>query len=43
MEQLFYILDTTTDTKVIENLTHEQAVDWIKQYGSIISHILVAQ
>jgi hypothetical protein len=43
MEQLYYILDTSTNTIVVENLTHSQAMKWFTQSGSVAIHILIEQ
>ena len=41
MKQLYYILDMSTNTIIVENLTHDQAMDWFIQNGDITKHILI--
>lgn len=43
MEQLYYILDTSTNIVVIENLTYEQAMEWLQLNGIACDHILMIQ
>lgn len=40
MEQLYYILSLSTNTAVIENLTYDQAIEWLEQNGVACDHIL---
>jgi hypothetical protein len=42
MEQLYYILDTSTNTPVIENITYDQAMEWLEQNGIASIHILTS-
>ncbi len=41
MEQLYYILDTTTNTTLVENLTYDQAIAWLEQNGVASDHVAV--
>lgn len=43
MEQLYYILDTSTNIVVIENLTHDQGIEWLEKNGIASIHILTEQ
>lgn len=40
MEELYYILDESTNTIVIDNLTYEQSMNWLIENGNPILHIL---
>lgn len=40
MEPLYYILDTSTNTVIIDNLTYDQAIEWLEQNGIASIHIL---
>jgi len=40
MEPLHYILDTSTNTTVAENLTYDQAIEWLEANGIASIHIL---
>lgn len=39
MEKLYYILDSSTNIIVIDNLTKEQSIDWLIKNGNPIIHI----
>lgn len=41
MEPLYYILDTPTNTILAENLTYDQAMEWLSENGIASDHILV--
>jgi hypothetical protein len=43
MEQLYYILDTSTNTIIVENLTHNQAIEWLIENGIASNHITIPQ
>lgn len=42
MDQLYYIIDTTTNTTIVENLTYDQATEWLEQNGLASDHVAVA-
>lgn len=41
MEELYYILDTSTNLIVIDNLTYEQSMNWLIENGDPILHTLL--
>ena len=41
MEPLYYVLDTTSNTTVVENLTHDQAMEWLVENGVASDHIVI--
>ena len=41
MEPLYYILDASTNTIIVENLTYEQATEWLEQNGIASDHTAV--
>lgn len=40
MEQLYYILDLQNNDRVVENLTLEQANEWLEQNGIASIHVV---
>ena len=43
MESLYYILETPTNTVIIDNLTYDQAIEWLQQNGIACDHIMMIQ
>lgn len=43
MEKLYYILDTSTNTIVISDLTYEQSIEWLIQNGDPVNHVMIEQ
>lgn len=43
MEKMYYILDTSTNTIVISNLTYDQSMEWLSTNGDPTSHVLFEQ
>jgi len=41
MEQLYYILDTPTNTIIVENLTYDQAMVWLEENGIASDHVAI--
>jgi hypothetical protein len=42
MDKLYYIIDTTTNTILIENLTYDQGMAWLEQNAVASDHIMVS-
>ena len=43
MEQLYYILNIPTNTIIVENLTYNQAMEWLEQNGIASDHVATPQ
>lgn len=41
MENLYYILDTETQEVVQDNLTYDESMNWLVEFGVASKHIMI--
>jgi len=41
MEKIYYILDSEKNDTLVDNLTYEQGIEWLNEFGLPTIHLLV--